>query len=249
MRKLTVGSLFSGIGGLERGLEMTGGFVTKWQVEIDKYARTVLARHWPKVHRCGDVRDFPDMDDYQCDVLVGGFPCQPVSCAGQRGGADDERWLWEDMRRVCEVVRPRWLVAENVRGLLSADGGRLFGGILRDLARLGFVVEWSLLSACSMGAAHSRERLFIVANSNGHRFQRGIGWAKESSNSDKILSQVRNTPTRARVNLPAPEFCRGADGISHRVQRTKCLGNAVVPQVAEWLGYRILEVEAWRNCN
>lgn len=224
-------------------MELTGGFKTKWQVEIDSFCRRILSKHWPHVHRCGDVREFPDIDDYGCDVICGGFPCQPVSCAGQRKGNTDERWLWDEMRRICEIVRPKWLLAENVRGLLSADDGRLFGGILRDLARIGYCAEWSLFSACTVGAPHSRERLFILAYPYSDGLQGGIGWSTKGSGTQEILSQIRDARTGPRFDVPTSRFCRGSDGIPYRIQRTACLGNAVVPQVSKWIGYRILEIE------
>jgi DNA (cytosine-5)-methyltransferase 1 len=106
MGKLTVGSCFSGIGGLELGLEWTGGFETKWQIENDEYASRVLAKHWPGVKRYGDILgvSFPD----RVDLICGGFPCQDVSLAGARSGLKGKRsTLWGEMfRLVCEV-KPR----------------------------------------------------------------------------------------------------------------------------------------------
>ena len=129
-----------------------------WQVEIEPYARRVLAKHWPDVPRWDDVRTFPPdpVEDWAVDLVCGGFPCQPVSLAGQQKGEEDERWLWDDMRRVCDTLKPRWVLAENVPGLLSAsDGlgrrGALFGGVVRDLASLGYVVEWHCIPAGGPG--------------------------------------------------------------------------------------------------
>ena len=173
MTKLRVGSLFSGIGGFELGLEQAGMEVA-WQVEIEPYARRVLAKHWPDVPRWDDVRTFPPdpVEDWAVDLVCGGFPCQPVSLAGQQKGEEDERWLWDDMRRVCDTLKPRWVLAENVPGLLSAsDGlgrrGALFGGVVRDLASLGYVVEWHCLPAGGpggVGAPHKRLRVWIIGH-------------------------------------------------------------------------------------
>ena len=173
MSKLRVGSLFSGIGGFELGLERAGMEVA-WQVEIEPYARRVLAKHWPDVPRWDDVRTFPPdpVEDWAVDLVCGGFPCQPVSLAGHQKGEEDERWLWDDMRRVCDTLKPRWVLAENVPGLLSAcDGlgrrGALFGGVLRDLASLGYVVEWHCLPAGGpggVGAPHKRLRVWIIGH-------------------------------------------------------------------------------------
>ena len=101
------------------------------------------------------------------DLICGGFPCQPVSHAGKRKGDKDERWLWPEFLRIICEVRPRWVLAENVPGLLSVDSGRLFGGILRDLAESGYDAEWNIVSAADVGAPHRRDRVFIVAHATG----------------------------------------------------------------------------------
>lgn len=165
---LTVGSCFSGIGGLELGLEWTGKFETKWQIEFDSYATRVLAKHWPGVQRFTDIRDV--VCPPSVDVICGGFPCQDVSLAGSRKGLEGNRsTLWSEMfRLVCEV-KPRWVVAENVPGLMSSDSGRFFGNILRDLAAAGYDAEWGVLSATGVGAPHLRRRVFILAHSNNFR--------------------------------------------------------------------------------
>jgi DNA (cytosine-5)-methyltransferase 1 len=170
-------SLFSGIGGLDLAAEMAG-FCTVGQVEIDDYCNRVLEHHWPGVPRWRDVKDVTAETFEQktgikpgtLALLSGGFPCQPVSCAGQRKGDTDERWLWDEMLRVICEIRPRWVVAENVRGLLSAqaisDGRKLFGRILRDLAQSGYRVGWLCFGAGDVGAPHKRERVFVMAHSD-----------------------------------------------------------------------------------
>ena len=200
---MTVGSLFSGIGGFDLGFERAG-FEIAWQVEIDPFCRAVLAQHWPDVRRYEDVREthvadaekFTEREQadeadaiptsgharpiigsrshgagpHQCsgcltavDVLCGGFPCQPHSLAGSRGAAADERDLWPQFARLIRELEPRWVVAENVPGLLSSDAGRFFGNILRDLAACGYDAEWNCISAADAGAPHLRERIWIVA--------------------------------------------------------------------------------------
>jgi DNA (cytosine-5)-methyltransferase 1 len=165
-----VGSLFSGIGGLELGLERAGMTVA-WQVERDKFCQRVLARHWPKVARHDDVTTFHPSDFPSVDLICGGFPCQPHSVAGLKKGADDERDLWGEFARIVGEARPRWVVAENVPGLLSTPlsglRGGFFGRVLADLAGLGYCVRWDVLSASGVGAPHRRRRVFIVAHSHG----------------------------------------------------------------------------------
>ena len=159
---LTVGSLFSGIGGLDLGLERAGMDV-KWQVEKDPYCVTVLERHWPDVKRYGDIKELDPHDLEAVDVVAGGFPCQPVSTAGKRKAQADPRWLWPDFARVLRHLRPRYAVLENVPGLFTAG----FSDVLTDLHDLGFDAEWSVVSACGVGAPHLRERLFLVAYTAG----------------------------------------------------------------------------------
>ncbi len=105
---MKVGSLFSGIGGLDLGLERAGMEVV-WQVEIDDFCNKVLAKHWPDVARYRDVRTVGD-DLEHVDLICGGFPCQPVSVAGKRNGKEDERWLWPDYLRIVRIVKPRWVL-------------------------------------------------------------------------------------------------------------------------------------------
>lgn len=166
---LTVGSLFSGIGGLELGPERVGMDV-RWQVEIDDGCREDLTAHWPDVKRYSDITGCGAHNLEPVDLICGGPPCQPVSVAGKRKGDEDERWLWDEFYRIIREIRPRWVVVENVPGLLSAGNGRLFAGILRDLAVSGYDAEWQVLSARAIGADHLRRRVFIVAytNSDGY---------------------------------------------------------------------------------
>ena len=140
---LTIGSLFSGIGGFELGLEQTGGFKTIWQCEIDPFCQQVLAKHWPNVKRFSDITSMGiDEDIPYVDVICGGFPCQPVSVAGKRKGDCDERWMWPEFYRIICQVRPKWVIIENVPGLLSFDSGRLFRSVLWDLSKMGYNAEW-----------------------------------------------------------------------------------------------------------
>ena len=162
--ELTYGSLFSGIGGIDLGMDIAG-FDCAWQVEVDDYCRQVLETHWPGVPKYGDIYEVKGSELESVDIICGGFPCQPVSQAGKRVGVDDERWLWDEFYRLICEVRPRWVVAENVPGLLSANSGRAFAGVLRDLAEGGYDAVWDVYPAGGpggVGALHRRERIFII---------------------------------------------------------------------------------------
>jgi site-specific DNA-cytosine methylase len=155
---LTVGSLFSGIGGIDLGLERAGMRVV-WQSEIDPYASKVLARHWPDVPNLGDITKIDWSLVERPDVVAGGYPCQPFSLAGVRRGADDPRHLWPHFYRAIRHLRPRHALLENVPGHLSMGFGRVLG----DLAEIGYDVEWCSIPAAAVGAPHLRWRLFAVA--------------------------------------------------------------------------------------
>ena len=156
---MTVGSLFSGIGGLDLGLEKAGHEIV-WQVENDPYCRRVLQKHWPDVDLYEDVHDVGAHNLAEVDVICGGFPCQPVSLVGKQLAQDDERWLWPEFARVLGQLRPRYALVENVPGILI----RGLGDVLGDLAELGYDAEWGSISAASVGAPHLRKRIFIVAH-------------------------------------------------------------------------------------
>ncbi len=235
LKPLTVGSLFAGIGGFDLGLERTGGFEVKWQVEVDEYCRRVLEKHWPNVKRYGDIRTVSDVE--RVDVLCGGFPCQPVSLAGERLGQSDERWLWPEFERIIRMVRPRYVLVENTPGLLSLGMGNVFG----DLAAMGFDAEWTRIPASAFGAPHIRERVWIVAYPHDEGLQERLVFRG-------IQGKTRCNDDWQDASLGAwwatePSVVRVVHGIPGRVGRIKALGNAVVPQIVEWIGNRILEYE------
>ncbi len=174
MKDLTHLSLFTGIGGLDLAAEWAG-FKTVGQCEFADYPMKVLENHWPDVWRCKDIHDLRADEFYRqtgiggITVISGGFPCQPHSVAGKRKASGDERDLWPEYRRVIDEFRPRWVVAENVRGLLSSEDGRFFRGILRDFADLGYDVGWCCYRAADVGAIHPRERIGIIAHARSER--------------------------------------------------------------------------------
>ena len=155
---LTVGSLFSGIGGLDLGLERAGHKVI-WQSEIDPYACKVLKKHWPEVPNHGDIKQIDWRAVEPVDIICGGYPCQPFSTAGKRRGADDPRHLWRWVREAISELRPRYAILENVRGHLSLGGVQVLG----ELAEIGYDAEWRVVSAAGVGAPHRRDRIIIVA--------------------------------------------------------------------------------------
>ena len=246
------GSLFSGIGGLDLGLERAG-WECAWQVELDEWCRAVLARHWPDVPRWDDAATFPplarmgDADSSystwderfwftwpsgfttrgSVDLICGGFPCQPVSHAGKRLGQADERWLWPEFARIVRLLRPRYVLVENVPGLLT----RGMGDVLGDLAASGYDTEWDCIPAAAVGAPHLRYRVFIVAHADAIRRRRGTG----------VFGQGwRSEPSDGSWWATEPDVDRVAHGVPRRVDRLRGLGNAVVPQVAEWIGRRLM---------
>lgn len=161
---MTVGSLFAGIGGFDLGFERAGAR-TVWQVEIDRPCRRVLARHFPESERNKDVRQATAETLGTVDLICGGFPCQDVSIAGRRKGMAGERsGLWWEFHRILGELRTRWVVIENVPGLLSVDEGRGFASILHGLGKLGYRSAWRVLDAQHYGLAQRRKRLFIVGH-------------------------------------------------------------------------------------
>lgn len=161
---MRIGSLFSGIGGLELGLERSGLGQVVWQVERDPFCRRVLEKHWPHVRRYDDVCDVGAENLERVDLVCGGFPCQDVSSAGRRAGLDGSRsGLWFEFARVVDELRPRWVVVENV-----ASGARLWVDAVREsLGLLGYASLPIPIEAADCGALHRRTRVFIVAHTHG----------------------------------------------------------------------------------
>ena len=155
---LTVGSLFSGIGGLDLGLERAGMNVI-WQSEIDPYGCRVLKKHWPEVVNYGNIKEIKWGDIVRPDIICGGYPCQPFSTAGKRNGTDDPRHLWPWVREAISELRPKYAILENVRGHVSLG----LNVVLGEMASIGYDAEWQIVSAASVGAPHRRDRVIIVA--------------------------------------------------------------------------------------
>jgi DNA (cytosine-5)-methyltransferase 1 len=165
---MTHGSLFSGIGGADLAAQWAG-WTNVFQVEIDPWCQQLLAKRFPETDKHLDVKQF-DGTQYKgaVDVISGGFPCQPYSTAGKRLGKEDDRHLWPDMLRVIREVQPRYVVGENVRGLVTWNGGLVFDEVQADLEASGYEVLPFLLPACSINAPHRRDRIWFVAYANSH---------------------------------------------------------------------------------
>lgn len=269
-----IGSLFSGIGGLELGLERAGLGPVAWQAEREPYCRDVLARHWPAAKRFSDVREVTRESADRVRVLCGGFPCQPVSMSGKRQGKADERWLWPEYARVIAELEPAIVVAENVPGLRTLG----LRDVLGDLAALGFDAEWACSSAFDLGAPHLRRRIYIAAT---HPVRVNVwdepGWLcralerqaapipgdfapdSDPADSDSVrrlesarrLARQRGWSEHAGWELGA--LARVDDGLPRGVvgKRRKALGNAVVVHHAEAVGRAVVEatsVPAERWC-
>lgn len=278
--------LFSGIGGFSLAARWAN-IETIQFVERDKFCQKVLMKNFPNVPIHDDIKTFNFYKDV--DVLTGGFPCQPFSVAGKKKGLTDDRYLWPDMLRIIKQCRPRFIIAENVPGIIP-----LLDPILEDLERENYTWWAYLISASSLGAPHKRERLWVIAHCNRERFnernnyrkkryiqddwerniekiqsewpqfipkswktfnaQEWLGFAtnsdsqqcNEGTENQKSFSQRHEWQKSTRTNRhdsvkkqsvfnweedkpPVPGM---DDGISHRVDRNKSLGNSIVPQIA-----------------
>ena len=260
MTGLLIGSLFSGIGLLELGLELAGLGSVAWQCEIDPWCRRVLARHWPAAERFADVRTVCSV---RADILCGGFPCQPFSVAGKRRGFDDNRWLWPEFARIIDETRPKIVVAENVPGLRKTGLRRVLG----DLAGIGYDAEWTHFRASDIGAPHERNRVWIVAtNPDSVKLRNEPGWLDRAARkaaavvdrhdvanvaysdgvgrleSARRFAIKRGWPSECGWTLG--EIARMDDGSARKLdigRRRKALGNAVVMPCARLVGRAVVE--------
>ena len=271
MDRLTHLSLFSGIGGLDLAAEWAG-FETVGQCEWADYPTRILEKHWPDVPRWRDIRTLTKESFYErtglrtVDVISGGFPCQPFSCAGKQRSKDDDRYLWPEMLRVIRELRPSWVLGENVPGIVNLA----LDEVSADLEGQGYEVQTFIVPACGVDAPHKRERVAIIGHRQMESKHRAGEWGTENvENANRIglckQKILQKQPWRAEPERNGQimahstgiiidrgrhcaestgwgEFANGsrwpaepgvgrvANGIPHRVDRIRCLGNAVVPQ-------------------
>ena len=260
------GSLFSGIGGLDLGLERAG-MECAWQVEIDDYCTRVLEKHWPGVTKHKDVKHVGKRNLEPVDLIAGGFPCQPHSVAGKRRGAADDRNLWPEYLRIIKELRPRYVLGENVPGIVST----YLDTVLSDLEGEGYTCTTFNIPAVALDAPHRRERIFVVANTKCNRPQGfrqdretqgsvGLCCGEGSNQEERIFSNPKSIhgiwgQKDKAINIQEsrglcgrswttePSMGRVAHGVPSRVDRLKCLGNAIVSQVAYEIIRAIRDIE------
>jgi len=263
MRKLTHGSLFSGIGGFDLAAQWMG-WDNKFHCEWNEFGQKVLHHYWSNAESFTDITK-TDFTKYanKIDILTGGFPCQPYSSAGKRKGKEDERHLWPQMLRAIREVSPRFVVGENVRGLTNWNGGMVFEEVCSELESYGYQVAPVIIPACSLGAPHRRERIWFVAYAESvRRDSRGGRCGQDIEKNKNRICEYRSKRSEmgAKSERHSQEWdvtkpgdwrefptqspiCSGDDGLSGELDRItfskwrnesiKAYGNAIVPQVAE----------------
>jgi DNA (cytosine-5)-methyltransferase 1 len=250
---ITIGSLFSGIGGFELGLERAiPNSKTIWQCEQDKYCRSILQKHWPEAKMYTDIRDMNTDEIERPDIICGGFPCQDISVAGKGVGIHGKKsGLWWQMLRIISDLRPRISVLENVPAITFRGGREVLG----SLASIGYDAEWTVISAKQFGAPHLRRRWFLVAypNSisqpscaiNAKALERNAAYPSRIQEKGANTNMSLHTRTRPKnywqKSKAQSPLCSLDDGIPRRLARLKALGNAIVPQCSEYIGQCIVK--------
>jgi len=252
-KRLIVGSLFSGIGGLDLGLEQAG-MKTIWQVEFDDWARDKLDENFPETTKFKDVRGVGKHNLAPVDLICGGFPCQDVSTLNHKreGLLGKRSGLWSEYYRIICELRPRYIVIENVTALISDGLDRL----LCDLAEIGYDAEWQTLRASSVGLPTRRNRLFVVAYAESIRPVPLEVYASTVAGVYEQRERIRSHTTLRYESLEhtfptIPEHLRVDIGLSFEFSEieaaVKGYGNAVCPPVAKWIGERIIEFDRSRR--
>lgn len=215
--------LFSGIGGFALAARWAD-IETVAFCEIEEFPRKVLAKNFPGVPIHHDIKELDGKKYEGIDIITGGYPCQPFSLAGKRRGAEDDRHLWPEMRRIIAQAKPAWIVCENVYGHVTMG----IDDVLADLEANGYATQSFVVPACAVGAQHVRDRIWVVAYSPGRSKQQGGSRRHERALQGKVLPSGRNR----HYFQVASRSDRVANGIPRRVDRLRGLGNAIVPQIA-----------------
>ena len=194
--------LFSGLGGFSLGLERTGKYKTVAFCEMDKYCKLVLQKHWKGVKIYNDVKEITkerlEADGVELpEIITGGFPCQPFSVAGKQKGTSDDRHLWPEMFRIIQELKPRWVIGENVKGLINLENGMVFETVCANLEGEGYEVRAFNIPAAGVGAPHRRERIWIIASLENSRRTLRQGTFIGETNEDEIRKEDANQSERS----------------------------------------------------
>jgi len=217
--------LFSGIGGFALAAERVWGNIEHIFCDNEPFAQAVLRKHWPEAEIYGDIRTLRNTEGNTSGakrsisegtntltrrsdspfILTGGFPCQPFSQAGRRRGTQDDRFLWPEMARVIGEFKPTWVIAENVRGLLTINGGVVFEQVCADLEALGYEVLPFVIPACAVNAPHRRDRIWIVANGSSERRQQKSGSASGNESTYEGRTKENDHVTAGEDKIATPD--------------------------------------------
>ena len=240
---ITHGSLFSGIGGFDLGFQWAN-IKMLWDVEIEPYCQKVLRKNFPDTEIFSDVREVGKHNLKPVDIISGGFPCQDISVAGKQAGITGTRsGLWSEFHRIIGELLPRFAVIENVPNLARLGLDR----VLTNLASIGYDAEWQCISANDIGAPHLRKRIWIVAYPESSQQQReacndrGPGWT--GNNKVSCPEAWSDDRTRPSINI----IHINMDGLPYPMDASKGLGNAIVPQIAEIIGRRLVELLQYKK--
>jgi DNA (cytosine-5)-methyltransferase 1 len=240
--------LFSGIGGFSLGLERAGMRTVAF-CENNAKRRTWLQGLWPAVPVHSDVRTLRGADVGPVELICGGFPCQPFSGAGDRLGAEDDRYLWPEYRRLVEELRPAWVLGENVVGIVDMA----LDDVLADLEGLGYATRAFDIPASALGAPHERRRIWIVANATGERRAEVAlhDLARYGAIEDQGWASINAGPLVGACSWENWEEQSGVrlivDGVPEGLALCQAAGNAIVPYFAEIFGRAIMTAESCRG--
>jgi len=231
--------LFSGIGGFSLAAQWVWGneLDIVGFCEQDDFCQKVLNKHWPNVPIYDDIFNLKGNQFEAIDIITGGFPCQPFSSAGKRKGKEDDRYLWEEMFRIITETNPRWVVGENVVGIIELA----LDDIISQMESAGYETQAYIIPACGVGAEHRRDRIWIVANSYGANGN--IQGENNSIYKSRYYQSFSGKRFKNDRILPESRMDRTSDGVSDRVDRLRALGNAIVPQVAQVIMQAIKEID------